>query len=187
MTAKGAFATTNVQANNNTNTNTKGYKMIKTFTRAGISTNKGESLFRFTTSATREKILVDAGHTDIQFFELDTPLSKPDAIAYLEAKGLKEDRIAKAAKPATAPKAPKAPKAKAADTSDVQVDASGDSAAFTKALHLARANFPSHTETQLREYVEFQNKLTLGPVAQAAVDDAEEELAAVEEEFVPDF
>jgi hypothetical protein len=156
--------------------------MIKTFTRAGISTNKGESLFRFTTSATREKILVDAGHTDIQFFELDTPLSKPDAIAYLEAKGLKEDRIAKAAKPA---KAPKAPKAKAADTGDILADASGDSAAFTKALDLARINFPSHTETQLREYVEFQNKITIGADA-SDVDDAADE-AVVEEEFVPNF
>ena len=147
---------------------------VKTFTRAGISTNKGESLFRFTTSPTREKILIDAGHTDILFFELDTPLSKPDAIAFLGTKGLVEDRKAKEVK---APKAPKAVK----PAQVVAVDDSNDSPAVAKLIAAARVNFPSHTDAQLREIVQYQSEKAIGPVAQAAQDDAAEEAAAAED------
>jgi hypothetical protein len=82
--------------------------MDKTFTRAGVSTQKGKTVFRYTNDLNREKVLANNGHTDILFYELGGPTSKEAATEFLISKGLTEDRPAK---PATEPKAAKAPKA----------------------------------------------------------------------------
>lgn len=69
----------------------------KTFARAGVSTHKGKTVFRFTNDTAREKVLTNNGHTDIMFYELDTPLNKEAATEFLISKGLTEDRPTKPA------------------------------------------------------------------------------------------
>lgn len=64
--------------------------MEKTFTRAGISTNKGKIQFRFTNDLQRETVLSKNGHTDIVFYELGSAMSKSAAIEFLTAQGLVE-------------------------------------------------------------------------------------------------
>jgi hypothetical protein len=76
--------------------------MEKTFTRAGISNNKGKVQFRFTNDLNRERVLHKNGHTDIVFYELGEPMTKAQATEFLVAQGLVEDVPAKpkaAAKP----------------------------------------------------------------------------------------
>jgi len=70
----------------------------KTFTRAGRSTNKGKTQFRFTNDVNRERVLDKNGHTNIQFWELGEAMTKVQATEFLVAKGLTED-TAKAKKP----------------------------------------------------------------------------------------
>ena len=82
----------------------------KTFTRAGISTHKGKTVFRYTNDLNREKVLAFNGHTDIVFYELGGALTKEAATEFLIAKGLTEDRPEKPAKEPKAAKAPKQPK-----------------------------------------------------------------------------
>lgn len=69
----------------------------KTFTRAGRSTNKGKTQFRFTNDINRERVLDKNGHTDIEFYELGSAMTKAQATEFLVAKGLTEDKPAKAA------------------------------------------------------------------------------------------
>lgn len=64
--------------------------MEKTFTRAGISTNKGKTQFRFTNDLQRETVLSKNGHTDIVFYELGSAMSKAAATDFLTAQGLVE-------------------------------------------------------------------------------------------------
>ena len=71
--------------------------MEKTFTRAGVSNNKGKVQFRFTNDLNREKVLHKNGHIDIQFFELGSAMTKDAATEFLVAQGLVEDVPAKAA------------------------------------------------------------------------------------------
>lgn len=70
----------------------------KTFTRAGVSTNKGKTQFRFTNDINRERVLDKNGHTNIEFWELGEAMTKVQATEFLVAKGLTED-TAKAKKP----------------------------------------------------------------------------------------
>jgi len=67
---------------------------MKTFTRAGISTSKGKTAFRFTNDLNREVVLSKNGHTDIKFYELGDALTKEQATAFLVAKGYTEARTA---------------------------------------------------------------------------------------------
>jgi len=53
--------------------------MTKTFTRVGISTNKGKTQFRYTNDLNRETVLSKNGHTDIVFYELGEALTKEQA------------------------------------------------------------------------------------------------------------
>ena len=62
----------------------------KTYTRAGISTYKGKTQFRFTNDLQRERVLVKNGHTDIQFFETGEAMTKAEATQFLLAQGLVE-------------------------------------------------------------------------------------------------
>ena len=114
----------------------------KLFTVVGTSKLNGEMKVRFANDVMRVKVLAKHGHTDINLIELDTPMTKLEAVKILktadEFQGVaeqsaiadyldrKDEKPAKAAK-AVAPKAKapaKAPKAKAtakvADTSDLE-------------------------------------------------------------------
>jgi len=59
--------------------------MEKTFTVAGTSNLNGVVKFRFANDlAARVKVLVKNGHTDVKLVELPEPMTKADAIAFLE-------------------------------------------------------------------------------------------------------
>jgi hypothetical protein len=117
----------------------------KLFTVIGTSKLDGVMKVRFANDVMRVKVLAKHGHTDINLIELDTPMSKLEAVKILkgvdEFQGVAEqsaiadylDRkdekptVAKAVKTAAPAKAAtaKAPKAKAAkapavDTSDLE-------------------------------------------------------------------
>ena len=117
----------------------------KLFTVVGTSKLDGVMKVRFANDVMRVKVLAKHGHTDINLIELDTPMSKLEAVKILkgvdEFQGVAEqsaiadylDRkdekptVAKAVKTAAPAKAAtaKAPKAKAAkapavDTSDLE-------------------------------------------------------------------
>ena len=52
---------------------------------AGVSTHNGITKVRFANDfVSRVKMLVKAGHTDIELFELVEPLTKPEVVAYLK-------------------------------------------------------------------------------------------------------
>lgn len=63
------------------------------FTVIGVATNpEGEVRVRFTNDiVTKTKILVKKGDTDIQLFELPEPMSKIDALRWLNDKNLPGD------------------------------------------------------------------------------------------------
>lgn len=132
---------------------------MKTFTRAGISTNKGKTQFRFTNDLNRERVLDKNGHTDIQFWELGEAMTKESATEFLVAKGLAEDKPA--AKPtASKPKPDSAARAKdeavLAELNKGTVEYDEESDSFRKILAEKRQAFPSHTEEQIREIAHFQ-------------------------------
>lgn len=134
---------------------------MKTFTRAGISTNKGKTNFRFTNDLQRERVLHKNGHTDIQFWELGAAMTKEAATEFLVAKGLAEDSAVKGpaaihAKPDRAARAKDEAVLAELNKGTVEYDAESDS--FRKILAEKRQNFPSHTEEQIRELAHFQAK-----------------------------
>ena len=115
----------------------------KLFTVAGVSTLDGQVKVRFATDIMRIKVLAKSGHEDINLVELDTPMTKLEAVQFI--KGLDEFAgvAAQAAiadyldrnepKPAKAPKTAKAPAAKApakAKTAKVTVPADAEDAPF---------------------------------------------------------
>jgi hypothetical protein len=87
--------------------NTKGVKMEKLFSVAGTSNLEGVVKFRVAngSAAARTKVLERSGHTDIKLVDLAKPMSKEDAIAFVQSKGF--DATAAAPKPTKAAKAPK--------------------------------------------------------------------------------
>jgi hypothetical protein len=113
----------------------------KLFTVVGTSKLNGETKVRFATDIMRTKVLQKHGHTEIVLVELDTAMTKLDAVNtikggdefqsaaqqaaiadYLDAKAPKEKTVKSAPKAKVA--APKAAKARAtakvADTSDME-------------------------------------------------------------------
>jgi hypothetical protein len=116
----------------------------KLFTVVGTSKLDGETKVRFANDTLRTKVLQKHGHTDINLVELDTPMTKLDAVKaiqfgdefqdaasqaaiadYLDAKTPKVKAVATptATKAkATAPKAPAKAKAtaKVADTAEME-------------------------------------------------------------------
>ena len=62
----------------------------KLFTIAGTSTLKGENTFRFATGkvSVREYKLGRTGHSNIALQELPQPMTKQDAIAFLQSNGV---------------------------------------------------------------------------------------------------
>jgi len=129
----------------------------KTFTRAGISTNKGKTLFRFTNDLNREKVLDKNGHTNIKFYELGAALSKEAATAFLLEMGLVEDAPAKPVKAAKEPTRKDDERILAQlAKGEVQYDESSDK--FLRLVEEKRQSFPSHTDEQLMDLVRFQAK-----------------------------
>ena len=116
----------------------------KLFTVAGVSTLDGETKVRFANDILRLKVLAKHGHTDINLVELDTAMSKLEAVKFL--KGLDEfagvaaqaaiadylDRKDEKPAKAVAPKATKvaAPKKAAAPKSKATVPADAEDAPF---------------------------------------------------------
>jgi hypothetical protein len=95
------------------------------FATVGISTKNGDlTKFRFTNRGAEAygDILVKEGHTNVQFIDLGTPLSKADAVAefvkqfpdYAELRvpGVAADKPVRAPKTPKAAKEPRAPRAK---------------------------------------------------------------------------
>lgn len=69
----------------------KEYVMFKI---VGVSTFKGITKVRFANDmVSRVKILNKEGHTDINLRELDTPMSKPDAVTYLKTTELMDNPV----------------------------------------------------------------------------------------------
>jgi len=87
--------------------NTKGVKMEKLFSVAGTSNLEGVVKFRVAngSAAARTKVLERSGHTDIKLVDLAKPMSKEDAIAFVQSNGF--NATAAAPKPTKAAKAPK--------------------------------------------------------------------------------
>ena len=90
----------------------------KTFNIVGVSKLNGEYKVRFATDIMRIKVLAKHGHEDIRLAELDTAVSKYEAVKQLATMDEFQDAHAQSAiaeyLDEKAPKAPKAPKAKAA-------------------------------------------------------------------------
>ena len=85
----------------------------KTFTVAGVSKHKGEYKVRFANDIMRIKNLDKAGHEDIRLAELDTAMSKYDAIKAISTMTEFADAAAQAViTEYLEDKAPKQPKAK---------------------------------------------------------------------------
>jgi len=95
----------------------RGNKMAtdKTFNIVGVSKLNGEYKVRFATDIMRIKVLAKHGHEDIRLAELDTAVSKYEAVKQLQAMDEFQDAHAQSAiAEYLEDKAPKAPKAKAA-------------------------------------------------------------------------
>jgi hypothetical protein len=59
---------------------------------AGVSTHNGVTKVRFANDfVSRVKMLVKAGHTNIELFELVEPLTKPNVVTYLKTTALMEN------------------------------------------------------------------------------------------------
>jgi hypothetical protein len=87
----------------------------KLFNVAGVSKLNGEYKVRFATDIMRIKVLAKHGHEDIRLAELDTAVSKLEAVTQLATMDEFQDVAAQAAiAEYLDEKTPKAPKAKAA-------------------------------------------------------------------------
>ena len=114
----------------------------KLFTVVGTSTLNGETKVRFANDVMRVKVLAKHGHTDINLIELDTPMTKLEAVKvlksadefqgateqsaiadYLDRKDEKPAKAAKAAAPAKTATV-KAPKVKAPAVKAAKIDTS---------------------------------------------------------------
>jgi len=89
--------------------------MTKLFTVAGTSNLEGLVKFRVAngSAAARTKVLERSGHTEIKLVDLAKPMSKEDAIAFVQSNGFNATAAApKLAKPAKVAKVAKASKQK---------------------------------------------------------------------------
>lgn len=85
----------------------------KTFNIVGVSKLNGEYKVRFATDIMRIKVLAKHGHEDIRLAELDTAVTKYEAVKQLQTMAEFADAAAQAAiTEYLEDKAPKAPKAK---------------------------------------------------------------------------
>ena len=85
----------------------------KLFNVVGVSKLNGEYKVRFATDIMRIKVLAKHGHEDIRLCELDTPVSKYEAVRQIQSMNEFQDTAAQAAiAEYLEDKAPKAAKAK---------------------------------------------------------------------------
>ena len=122
----------------------------KTFTRAGRSTNQGKTQLRFTNDVNRERVLAKNGHTDIEFFELGSAMTKAEATEFLVSQGITEDKP----KAKTPTRADDKAELSKLNQNKVAYDEQSDS--FRKILAEKRQAFPSHSDEQIREIAQFQ-------------------------------
>lgn len=59
------------------------FLMNKMFTVAGVSSFNGIVKYRFANSLKRESVLQKGGHTEIKLFELPEPMTKEQAVAFV--------------------------------------------------------------------------------------------------------
>ncbi len=86
----------------------------KTFNVVGVSKLNGEYKVRFATDIMRIKVLAKHGHEDIRLCELDTAVTKYEAVQKIQSMDEFQDAAAQSAiSEYLEDKAPKAPKAKA--------------------------------------------------------------------------
>ena len=109
--------------------------MSKTFKFAGVSRRAGAMKARFANDQMRVKVLAKTGSSDIDLIELEHPMTKEDALAFLlkinfdngnaEVRAALEEGLAKRTTGEAAPKATKAkaPAKKAAAKSKPSMDA----------------------------------------------------------------
>jgi hypothetical protein len=110
----------------------------KLFNVVGVSKLNGEYKVRFATDIMRIKVLAKHGHEDIRLAELDTAVSKYEAVKQIQTMDDFADASAQSAIAEyledKAPKAPKAkvtaPKAKATKAPAVKADAALEDAPF---------------------------------------------------------
>jgi hypothetical protein len=125
--------------------------MSKTFTRAGISTcAKGRTRFRFTNAVNRETVLVKAGHTHIQFWELSAPMTREEAVGFLKDQGVSEHTARN-----TVPKTHSDSQVKPQHTGPE------DTPQFQRMLKEIHSQFPSHTHQQVLEIAQYQAQCNL--------------------------
>ena len=128
--------------------------MEKTFTRAGVSTNKGKTVFRFTNDLQREKVLDKNGHTDILFYELGEAMTKAAATEFLIAKGLSEDKPTKTVASIEPTRKDDEKVLAMLARGTVEYDEQSDK--FQRLVEEKRQMFPSHTTQQLMDLVHHQ-------------------------------
>lgn len=109
----------------------------KLFNVVGVSKLNGEYKVRFATDIMRIKVLAKHGHEDIRLAELDTAVSKYEAVKQIQTMDDFADASAQSAiaeyledKAPKAPKTKAAPKAKATKAPAVKADAALEDAPF---------------------------------------------------------
>lgn len=65
----------------------------KQFTVVGSSTLEGKTKVRFMNDSIRVKILEKNGHTNIDFINLPQPMSKVDAVRYMQSQNYGQDNL----------------------------------------------------------------------------------------------
>jgi hypothetical protein len=122
--------------------------MEKTFTRAGTSVLNGRKAYRFANDLNRERVLSKNGHTDIVMFELGKPMTKDEAVLFLNAMDISAEHT-------TAPKTKAvrtAPKAEA-DTVDDDGFVEPKDERIQVAMSRLAKSFPGLTAQQLLDTV----------------------------------
>jgi hypothetical protein len=70
---------------------------LKLFNVVGVSKHNGEYKVRFATDIMRIKVLDKHGHEDVRLCELDTPMTKYDAVKAIQAMDEYQDAAAQSA------------------------------------------------------------------------------------------
>lgn len=125
---------------------------IQMFATVGVSTKNGDTTkFRFTNRGAEAygDILVKEGHTNVQFIDLATPMSKTDAVAEfikqfpdfaeLKVPGAKAEKAPRAPRAAKEPRAPRAKKVKTVELTAEQIAAAKSAAKRAKDAAAKRA------------------------------------------------
>jgi hypothetical protein len=134
---------------------------MSTFKYAGVSTLNGKTKARFANDQMRVKVLAKNGHKDIDIIELEYPMTKEDAVAFLLKINFDQgNKIVRAAieaeveKRSEAPKVAKvtaAPKAKAKSKPSMDAIKAKAKAAKAKAAPAKTAVTKAEVDAQLED------------------------------------